>query len=84
MKSNEVEASVRKIVAEVARREVAALGDDDDLVEKLGLDSLQGLQMLAAVEKRFDVRFPDERLVDLRTIRRLTDAIHAAKKETRP
>ena len=48
---------------------------DDDLARELAIDSLAGLRVLAAVEKRFDVRFPDERLSELRTLRQLLDCI---------
>ena len=43
-----IERQVRALIADVARHDVAALGADDDLVEHLGVDSLQGLQILAA------------------------------------
>jgi acyl carrier protein len=72
------EARLRRVLLEVTRRdEVLALGRDDDLVERLGLDSLQGLRVLAALEKRFGVRFQDERLGELRTIARLEQAVGA-------
>ncbi len=81
MSADDTEAKVRAILAEIMRSDVSWLGLDDDLVEQLGLDSLQGLQMLDRMEKRFDVRFADDRLAELRTIRRLTDAIRTAKEE---
>lgn len=78
MSPNEIESQVRECLAHSCKGEVSSLGLDDDLVEKLGLDSLQGLEVLAVLEKRFGVRFPDERLEELRTIRALVAAIQAA------
>jgi acyl carrier protein len=52
-----------------------SIGLDDDLVRVLGLDSLAALRLLATVEKRFGVRFPDERLAEFRTLRQLRDFI---------
>ena len=75
MSGDDLEARVRTVIAEISRQQVSALGLDDDLVERLGLDSLQGLHILAALEKRLEVRFPDERLAELRTIRRLMEAV---------
>ena len=71
----DVEAVVREVIGRVSRQDVSALGSDDDLVEHLGVDSLQGLQILAGVEKRCEVRLPDEELITLRTIRRIERAV---------
>ena len=81
MKNVEVERLVRQLLGELSKRDVSALGGDDDLVEQLGLDSLQGLSFLAAVEKRFQVRFPDERLAALRSVRALVEGIESAREE---
>lgn len=71
----DVEATIRDVISRVSRRDISALGPDDDLVEHLGVDSLQGLQILAGVEKRFDVRLPDEELITLRTIDRMVRTV---------
>jgi acyl-CoA synthetase (AMP-forming)/AMP-acid ligase II/acyl carrier protein len=66
---------VRALLGAVLRRDTSALGADDDLVEKLTLDSLESLRVLAHVEKRFGVRFDDSRLAELRTLRKLAEAV---------
>jgi len=81
LKSEEVERLVRALLGELSKRDVSALGRDEDLVERLGLDSLQGLSFLAAVEKRFQVRFPDERLTALRTVGALVEGIQSVRRE---
>ena len=75
MTNPDIEVRVRRLIADVSRHDVSALGRDDDLVEHLGVDSLLGLQILAAVEKRFDIRLPDDELIHLRTIGRIADAV---------
>ena len=75
MTAEEIESRVRASLAEASKRNVSSLSLDDDLVESLGLDSLQGLQALAVIEKRCGVRFPDEQLAELRTVRKLVTAI---------
>jgi acyl carrier protein len=77
--TNGIEADVRRIIADVTTRDVTSLGPDDDLVERLGIDSLQGLQMLAGVEKRLSVRLPDQELINLRTIGRIVQAVARAR-----
>jgi acyl carrier protein len=71
----ELEAELRDLLAKTAKTNLAGVGLDDDLVVALGLDSLAALRMLAAVEKRFNVRFPDERLSEFRTLRAILAAI---------
>jgi acyl carrier protein len=71
----DIEARVRELIGRVAKQDVSRLRSDDDLVERLGVDSLQGLQILAGVEKQFDVRLPDDELIKMRTIGRIADAV---------
>ena len=69
------EQTLRTLLSEVSRQDASRAGLDDDLVRELGLDSLAALRLLAAVEKRFGVRFTDERLAEFRTLRQLRDFI---------
>jgi acyl carrier protein len=80
MKQDLLEAT-RTLVAEATRRNASTLAPDDDLVLELGLDSLEGLRVLALAEKRFGVRFDDAELHDMRTLRRIADAV-ARRRET--
>lgn len=68
-------ARLRAVVGEVTKRDASELGPDEDLVLALGLDSLEGLRVLALVEKRFSVRFDDGRLHELRTLAALANAV---------
>lgn len=74
---NEVshEEDLRTLLAHAFGQDAWRVGEDEDLMHELGLDSLAVLRLLAAVEKRFDVRFPDDRLGDIRTLRELLDLI---------
>lgn len=74
-----IDLTVRAAIGDVTRLDASALGSDDDLVERIGIDSLQGLQILATVEKRLDVRLPDEELIHLRTIARIVTAVERAR-----
>jgi acyl carrier protein len=69
------EPELRELLAEISGRKTASLAPDDDIIAVLGLDSLAGLRLLAAIEKRFDVRFPDERLSEFRTLRALLEVV---------
>ena len=81
MTGHESEARLRAVLSKTTKQDTTGIGVDEDLIERLGLDSLQGLRVLAALEKSFAVRFPDGRLGELRTIRSLVAAIREARKE---
>jgi len=58
---------VIEIVAEIADLPVEEVAPDATL-EGLGIDSLNGLRIVAAVEKRFGVNIPDEEIGKIRTM----------------
>ena len=69
------ESDLRELLSEMSGKDAGAVDDDTDLVREFGLDSLAGLRMLARVENRFGVRFPDERLSEFRTVRQILGVI---------
>ena len=78
------EKALRDLLAETSKRDVSRITLEDDLVKELGLDSLSGLALLAAIEKHFDVRFPDERLGEFRTMGQLLGVIEGKSEDRRP
>lgn len=84
MSGQRLEEDLRTLLAETSKAEVSAVELEDDLVRELGLDSLGGLRLLAGVEKRFDVRFPDDRLAEFRTMRQILVFIATEKGDDRP
>ncbi len=73
------EEELRTFVGQTLGRDPVALGDGDDLVHDLGLDSMTSLRLLAAVETRFGVWFPDEHLSDLRSLKVILRVIEEQK-----
>lgn len=70
---------LRVLLAEVVGKDVADIQPEDDLVENLGIDSLTGLRYLAVIEKRYDLRFPDHHLAEIRTLAKVRDYIIAGR-----
>ena len=67
----DLEASVRKIVAEVLEVESDTIQLDAQLVEDLGMDSMKALEILAVIEKRFRIKVPEESLPKMTTLNRV-------------
>jgi acyl carrier protein len=77
MTGSNFEAEIRALVAETSSCDVSRLDPDDDFCEALGLDSLDRLNVLAAVEKHFDVSFADEQISELRSVADVLGAVEA-------
>ena len=58
---------VVEIVARIAEREVGEVGTDARL-EELGLDSLDGLRIVAAVEKKYGIVIDEDEIARIRTM----------------
>jgi 8-amino-7-oxononanoate synthase len=71
-------------VRKIARERAANITLDSSILE-LGLDSLERMEILAALEERFGGRFPEEILPDLITSRNVVEAVEKyLGKEPRP
>jgi acyl carrier protein len=75
------ETEIRSVLKQVVQRDISQLRGDEDLEEKLGLDSLDRLTLAAEVEDRFDLVISEERLTGLRTLSDIAVAIEATVKE---
>lgn len=53
------------------------LSPDDDFFQKLGIDSLQALELLTRLENHFHVELPDYELQGVSDFRTLADRIQA-------
>ncbi len=84
MIDRDVEQRLRAVLGEMSYQDLSRTDLDADLVQELGLDSLAALRLLAVVEKRFDLRFPDERLAAFRTLRQMRDFIARSRQEKVP
>jgi acyl carrier protein len=84
MNDPNLDMQLRALLSQVSRQDLKCTGLDEDLVLELGLDSLAALRLLAAVEKHFGVRFPDECLAEFRTLRHLHNFIAQERKEPGP
>ena len=62
-----VRREVMEIVADIAELPIEEVTPDASL-EDLGVDSLNGLRIVAEVEKRYGVNIPDEAIGKIRTM----------------
>ncbi|MFI8437994.1 acyl carrier protein [Streptomyces sp. NPDC079020] len=58
---------LRELVADTLDVESSALTDDALFIEELGVDSVVALELAVTLEQRYEIRIPEEELVQLRT-----------------
>ncbi len=59
---------IRELVCEQLGVDGAELNSDSDIVEDLGADSLDVVELVMAIEENFDLEVPDEDAEGMRTI----------------
>ncbi len=72
------EVSVRETVAQFIGRDIGQVSETANFSEELGLDSLDRLELMAALEKEYDVTLSDEELSTVSNMRELIRALAAA------
>ena len=68
-----LEKELREIIAKVTEIDPAEIKLESNFVADLGMDSMMALEILAAMEKKFKIQVPEEKLI------RLTDLKEAIK-----
>jgi acyl carrier protein len=74
-----IDQDVIAIVAGITKTPAQSIGPDTDLRLDLNVDSLQGLQIVAALENHFKLQLPDEDLDATTSVRAIVLALQKAR-----
>ena len=72
--SEALEQRVFRVIAEAQRVPLEAVTIDKTL-EELGVDSMDGISLLFALENEFDISIPDDMAKSIRTVREMVDGV---------
>lgn len=64
-----LEKELRELVSKIVEIDAKKIGLDTKFVEDLGMDSMMALEILAAMEKKYKIQVPEEKLNQLRTLK---------------
>lgn len=64
----EFEAEIRSIIAEIIEKDPEEITPEAKFFEHLGVDSMMALEILAAIEKKYKITIPEEKLAQLTTL----------------
>ena len=71
---------VKELIAEQLCISLDEIKDDANVIEDLGADSLDVVELLMTFEDEFKVSIPDEKLEELKTIPQIVKIIEESKK----
>jgi acyl carrier protein len=68
MTAEELEQEVKEIISQVIEIPSDEIDSDADFVNDLGTDSLSAIEITGAIEKRYKIIIPEERIRTIRTV----------------
>lgn len=66
---------IRRLISQIGEVEVGEIADDTHLSKDLGFDSLRALELMTALEGKFNIRVPDEQLTRFTSVSSLADLV---------
>jgi acyl carrier protein len=71
---------VKQMLANQLNVQVEKINEDSKLIEDLGADSLDMIEMLMSLEEEFGISVPDDKVEDLKTVGNIVAFIDSVKK----
>ena len=71
---------VKELVAEQLGVDKATIADDAHIIEDLGADSLDVIEMLMTLEEEYGVSIPDDKINQIKTIKQIVALIEECQK----
>jgi len=65
---------ILRIIAETQRKDVSLVTIDSSF-EELGIDSMDGVNIVFALENEFNINVPDEEVKNIRSVRDMVDGV---------
>lgn len=64
----DLENEIRNIIAEVLEKEPVEIKPEARFIEDLGMDSMMALEILAAIEKKYKIAIPEEKMPQMNNL----------------
>ena len=74
MSPEELTSRILRIIAETQRKDPAQVTIDSSF-EELGIDSMDGVNIVFALENEFDINVPDEEVKSIRSVRDMVEGV---------
>lgn len=70
---------VKELLAEQLGIDAKTINDDSNILEDLGADSLDIIEMLMTLEDEYGVTIPDDKINQVKTVKEVADLIEQCK-----
>ena len=74
MSPEELTSRILRIIAETQRKDPAQVTIDSSF-EELGIDSMDGVNIVFALENEFDINVPDDEVKSIRSVRDMVEGV---------
>ena len=72
----QLEKELKSIIVEIAEIEPEKITLNAKFVDDLGMDSMMALEILAAMEKKYKVQIPEEKLANFTNLQEVIKLLH--------
>ena len=66
---------VKKLLAKILEVDISKIEDETNLVDTLGADSMMALEIMAKIEKKYDIDVPEEELPKMTNLKQIMDLV---------
>jgi len=63
-----IDAEIKELIATIIEKDASQIDPEARFIEDLGVDSMMALEFLAAIEKKYKIVIPEERLPEFITL----------------
>lgn len=74
-KTMEVSEKIIKIIADQLNKDASEISRDQELVQDLGADSLDAVEIIMNIEEEFNIEIPEEEASKIKTVGEIIDVI---------
>ncbi|HAJ57448.1 MAG TPA: acyl carrier protein [Candidatus Omnitrophica bacterium] len=76
----DIKKDVLEIVSMVVEKDAKEIPLDAHLIQDVGADSMMALEILAALEKKYRIVIPEDKLKEMTTVNKIIAMVETAKK----
>lgn len=77
---SETEKIVREELSKIIGKDTNEISENDDLVDRVGLDSLSILEIFGMIEEKFNIVLEPDKISEMKTIQDIVSLIEKNKK----
>lgn len=75
-----IKGDIKKILSKIVEVDEGKIKEDANLIEDLGADSMMALEVMAALEKKYNITIPEEDLVKMATLKDIVGLVSSLTK----